>query len=341
MLALKEWRYPRRYRSVIAYNPLGIYQCDIIELYPLWDKLFGFDTELRQTLKPDNYGLITVDVYSRFAWGLSLSRKRKQDIRAGLKQIFNEIGTPEILSGDAEVVNSVYEDYKKQILYPEFKDLKTYKSTPEQSNKNPIIERMMRTLKNYILKYLYHNEYPIDKLEIITPFNGTYITSGADFLIKYACNINNNKRHRMIRAVPSEVFNGLDSNKQDIIKIDYPLLQVGDIVLKITTRPHSEVPIKTFEKDYDLYVIEKVVSRKYKLVPLYDMIKVPETVRKRGRPKTARLYQPYEVRKMSIQDIKSHLESPLVLMSLYRKYGDNLFDLLRYIQSAYNIELKI
>jgi hypothetical protein len=340
MLVLKEWRYPRKYRSIIAYNPLGIFQSDIIELYPLWDKIFGVDTQLRQELNPDNYGLICVDVYSRYAWGLALTRKRKQDIRNGLKQIFKEIGQPDILSGDAEVVNSVYENAKEHKLYPEFKDLKTYKTTPEETNKNAIVERMMRTLKNYILKYLYEHEYPKDNQELNTT-NGKFITSGTDFLIKYACNVNNIRKHRMIKAVPYEVFTGLDSNNQNVVKIDYPVLMQGDIVLKIPTRPHSEVPIKTFEKDYDLYVISEVVGRKYKLMPLYDLIKEPEFERKRGKPKTSRLYQPYEVRKLTVGDIKKHLESPLVLRSLYRKYGEKLYDILTLVKDSLNIDLKI
>jgi hypothetical protein len=343
MLVLKEWRYPRKYRSIIAYNPLGIFQSDIIELYPLWDKIFGVDSQLRQEINPDNYGLICVDVYSRFAWGLSLPRKKKQDIRNGLKQIFSEIGKPDILSGDAEVVNSVYENVKEHKLYPEFRDLTTHKTTPEETNKNAIVERMMRTLKNYILKYLYEHDYPIEKQELITPFNGTFNTSGTDFLIKYACNVNNNRKHRIIKAVPSEVFIGLDTNKQDIVKIDYPLLRQGEIVLKVPTRPHSEVPIKTFEKDYDLYVISEVRGRKYKLIPLYDAIKPPEFEigRKPGKPKTSRLYQPYEIRKLTVDDIKKHLESPLVLRSLYKKYGEKLYDILEFVKNKLNINLNI
>jgi hypothetical protein len=39
-LALKEWRYPKTYRTVYAREPRGIFQADIMELYLLWYKIF-------------------------------------------------------------------------------------------------------------------------------------------------------------------------------------------------------------------------------------------------------------------------------------------------------------
>jgi hypothetical protein len=63
------------------------------------------------------------------------------------------------------------------------------------------------------------------------------------------------------------VFAGNDTNKQKIIRRDYPLYKVGTIVLKRPTRKpsgqDSELPIKLFNFDPRLFIIIEKLGRKY------------------------------------------------------------------------------
>jgi hypothetical protein len=73
----------------------------------------------------------------------------------------------------------------------------------------------------------------------------------------------------MIKAVPFNVFNYVDTNKQKIIKIDYPRYTIGTIVLKRPTKKPSgetsELPIKVFNFDPRPYIIIGTEDRKYLL----------------------------------------------------------------------------
>jgi hypothetical protein len=61
----REWRYPRTYRTIFAEEPRGIFQADVMELYPLWNKIF--DEYERNTLyRPKDYALVCIDVFSRY-----------------------------------------------------------------------------------------------------------------------------------------------------------------------------------------------------------------------------------------------------------------------------------
>jgi hypothetical protein len=40
-----------------------------------------------------------------------------------------------------------------------------------------------------------------------------------DYLLEIVCEMNNNRKHRIIEAVPTQVFDGMELNKQKINKI--------------------------------------------------------------------------------------------------------------------------
>jgi hypothetical protein len=99
--------------------------------------------------------------------------------------------------------------------------------------------------------------------------------------------MNNNKQHRTIKAVPTQVFDGLELNKQKINHVYYDLYKKGTIVIK---KPESKGAFanKLFNFDLEPYVIGDNVGRKYRLVKLVDLIDGKVVL-------GAKHYQPYEI----------------------------------------------
>jgi hypothetical protein len=64
-LALREWRYPRTYRTIFARKPRVIFQADVMILRPLWIHIFGKPDEYKKYGLKD-YALVCIDIYSRY-----------------------------------------------------------------------------------------------------------------------------------------------------------------------------------------------------------------------------------------------------------------------------------
>jgi hypothetical protein len=95
-LALQEWRYPRTYRTIFAKEPGGIFQADVMELYPLWYKIF--DEYERNTLyRPKDYALLYIDVFSRYVWAAAMDKQDSPSTAAAIDKIFYHMGIPKIL----------------------------------------------------------------------------------------------------------------------------------------------------------------------------------------------------------------------------------------------------
>jgi hypothetical protein len=60
-LALQKWRYPRIYRTIYAKELGAIFQADIMELYPLWYKIFD-EYERNVLYRPKDYAFVCIDV---------------------------------------------------------------------------------------------------------------------------------------------------------------------------------------------------------------------------------------------------------------------------------------
>jgi hypothetical protein len=67
---LQQWKKPHKYRTIVAYGPKGIYQVDMMHLYPLWDKIFTNQDKINYRIK--DYALVCVDVYSRYVKARSM-----------------------------------------------------------------------------------------------------------------------------------------------------------------------------------------------------------------------------------------------------------------------------
>jgi hypothetical protein len=104
---LKQWKKPHKYRSIVAYGPKGIYRVDMMHLYTLWDKIFA--SQQKSTYSINGYALVCVDVYSRYVKARSMGYKYKSLIAIKLYYILSIISKPQILSGDNEIINALYD----------------------------------------------------------------------------------------------------------------------------------------------------------------------------------------------------------------------------------------
>jgi hypothetical protein len=312
---IKQWRRPHKYRSIIAYNPKGIYQIDMMHLYPLWSKMFNKVS--RQDYGLNNYAIVCVDVYSRYVKCRSIPNKQRPVIAGAIYELIVIMGKPNTISADNEIIDSLYLNNQ---LYVEFDGIQLYRTSPHELNKNAIVERMIRTLKQYLLNILI--TYKLDNLKIgFRNYKEQFVKiynmkiTFVDYLLEICCEINNNNKHRMIKAVPKDVFNMLEHNKQKINRVHYDLYKIGTIVIK-KSETKGAFSNKVFNFDPELYVIGQVDGRKYRLYNLLDLLEGK-------RELTAKRYQPYEIRAFSsIDELMSYLTSDLIKNSLIELYTD-------------------
>jgi hypothetical protein len=88
---------------------------------------------------------------------------------------------------------------------------------PNETNKNAIVERVIRTLKNDLLKYLYVHPFPV--------ISGRFVTEEYYFeldtttmVLQEICTLRNNTIHRTIHQKPFDVFYGRALNRQIITR---------------------------------------------------------------------------------------------------------------------------
>jgi hypothetical protein len=276
-------------------------------LSPLWNRIFS--PAFRQQYNVSDYGLVCVDVYSRYVKAVGMKSFKKENIVTALEYIFKRLGKPEIVSGDNQIIDAI----KNHIA---FKDIHTYATAPKEVNKNAIVERMIRTIKDRLLKLFME----LDPVDIYNYYKSRYPNMGmTTIFLLCACNIINKNINRTIKHRPNEVFIRLKKNEQTYRDVYYPVYKVRTIVLKIPERA-GEVPLKTFDYDPEPYVIVERAGRKYILQKMIDWIKgIPYFDEKtRARMK---LYKPYEIRAfMNGDDLVKYLESPLVKYTLTFNY---------------------
>jgi hypothetical protein len=102
---LSQWKKPREYRLIVAHGPKGIYQIDMMHLYPLWDKIFT--SQQKSNYKINDYALVCVDVYSRYVKARSMGYKYKDIISRTLFNLLRIMGKLQIISGDNEIINAL------------------------------------------------------------------------------------------------------------------------------------------------------------------------------------------------------------------------------------------
>jgi hypothetical protein len=279
-------------------------------LRPLWIHIFGKEEEYKKYGLKD-YALVCIDIYSRYVWAVAMDKEDSASTAAAMLKIFYHMGKPEALQGDTKII-----DYFQKELSPYFPDVVLMPSKPHETNKNAIVERAIRTIKNDLLKFLYFHGLPMKDIHDIT--------TG---ILQEVCTLRNNTLHRIIQEKPIDVFYGRELNRQIITKKKYPQLNQGDLVIAKPLRARGALGIKIFRFDYDIYIILLKEGDKYKLKSLYNFIHEKNIVKKRW-------YKPYELRKIAPRQALKHLNSPLVQAYLYQVYKthDAVEDMKKYIQ---------
>ena len=121
-----------------------------------------------------------------------MTNKEGENVFSAFKEFVNKYGKPKNLNVDlgSEFI------YRPFVNYCKDNNIKVWYSNPDQSNKNSIIERFHRTLRNIILKY--------------TVANGRkYLSELDNFMYNY-----NNTYHKTVRNTPQSIWDGKEKNEQ-------------------------------------------------------------------------------------------------------------------------------
>jgi hypothetical protein len=70
---------------------------------------------------------------------------------AAIIEIFKHMGKPKIFQGDQKIINA----FKKELSPYYFPEITLIASKANETNKNAIVERVIRILKNDLIQYLY------------------------------------------------------------------------------------------------------------------------------------------------------------------------------------------
>jgi hypothetical protein len=296
-------------------------------LRPLWTHIFH-EFDIYTKYRPKDYALVCIDVFSRYVWAVAMDKEDSASTAAAMLKIFDHMGKPKILQGDKKIL-----DYLTKELSTNFPGITLIASKPHETNKNAIVERVIRTLKNDLLKYLYVREFP----EIRGKFVGEeYVEDDTTSeVLQEICNMRNNTIHRTIRQKPIDVFLGRAPNRQIITRKKYPQFNKNDLVLIKPIRIRGDISKKIFDFDYDIYIIVSKDGDKYQVKSLYNFIHGIKEHDKERKRKEEYWYKPYELRKITPKQALEHLNSPIVQGYLYHVYEDTdaIKDIRKYVQS--------
>ena len=181
------------FNSVIANYPGDAYQIDII-VYNKYE------------IHKYKYILVIIDVYSRFVQVKPLTSRENPVINKNIISIFETMGFPYRLQSDNEFATKNFIDLMNK------SDVKLSFSDPNEINKNSIVERFNRTIRDLLKKYrLIYKNYNWPK----------YIDDLVD--------IYNNTYHSTIGDTPSNIWENLNYNQQKIIQKPVEF-KIGDMV---------------------------------------------------------------------------------------------------------------
>ena len=234
----------KEYSTIISPSIRNNYQMDICYLpHPKQNKNF-------------KYLLTCIDVYSRYAFVKPMKSKSGEETLQNFREIIKENGVCKNLNID----EGKEFKYKPFVKCCEENDITLWVSNPEQTNKNSIIERFHRTIRNIILRY----EVAIGK---------SYI----DDLQKLISNYNNTE-HRTTEAKPIDIWKGKEENHQEI-KILQNDFVVGDRVRHLNKKSTFDKGSSTTSFTKKIYNITKIIGQSIYLDELTKPFKSFELVK--------------------------------------------------------------
>lgn len=187
------------------------------------------------------YLLTCVDVFSRFAFVRPMKDKTGQTV-------YKEF--VDIMEQESGVCKNLNLDLGSEFIYTPFKQycekrkIKLWFSNPEQDNKNSIVERFHRTLRNLVLKYtISFGKAYIDELQaLVHNYNYTY--------------------HSTIKNRPIDVWMGEASNKQKVNQVVHSFI-VNDRVRHLQKKKVFDKRSSTSTFTKTIYTITKIVGNTY------------------------------------------------------------------------------
>lgn len=265
---------PKLYQSFTSSGPGHGYQMDIL-IYSTYE------------YKGWKYMFVLIDIYSRYAQVRAMkSRTMKtwmeafEDCLKKNQQLLNKEEYPRFINSDNEFAKSTMQEYCKK------HNIQLRLSEPEEINKNAIVERFNRTLREKIHKYRFTSgdiNWPSYLQQIVEGYNTTL--------------------HSTTKQTPYEVFTGQKASEQ-IIHISTPPLDVGHAVRIIKKK-------KVFDKgdinrlSTQVYTIESKHGKKYGLEPVTKDSGADITT-----TATNRTYKPYELKRVdAVQTWKPYVTS--------------------------------
>ena len=223
----KQVKRNKTFDSIVAEKTGSNYQMDIMYLpNPTLNKNY-------------KYLLVIIDVYSRYVMALPMKTKTGKEVYQTFRKIVDEFGIPYNINLDtgSEFVYKPFVDFCKE------NQVRLWYSDTEQENKNSIVERVHRTLRNMILRYIVANDKPyIDDLDkLIDNYNNTY--------------------HRTLKNKPVDVWEGKEINEQERIYLGNDF-SIGDKVRHLVKRKTFDKASSTSTFTKNVFTITKIDGKK-------------------------------------------------------------------------------
>ena len=222
---MKEHKRPKEFSSIKGYYNGDVYEMDII----IYDRYSYYNYK---------YILVVIDVYSRFLQCRPLKTRYMTEILHNMKDIFEVMPPPYKLKADNEFNTVEFNKYMKE------KNVILQYSDPYEMNKNPIVERVNRTIARNL-----------QKIRVLTKSNN-WIKYLNDVVINY-----NDTQHKTTKETPNNVWNNLIAPKTEIHLVPNDL-KIGD---KVRVIIHKNIFGKGDEIKYspEIYTIVSLKSGKF------------------------------------------------------------------------------
>ena len=233
------------FNTVFANYPSDCYQIDII-VYTKYE------------IHKYKYILVIIDVYSRYVQVKPLTSRENPVIIKNIISIFEKIGYPYRLQSDNEFATKEFIDLMDKC------NVKLSFSNPYEINKNAIVERVNRTLRDLLKKYrlLYHDfNWPKYVDTLVDIYNNTY--------------------HATVGDTPNNIFMNNHYNQQTIIQnpVEY---KIGDMVRIVKVKEifgkadeiiHSKEVYKVMKVNKNKIFLDNGIAYKpYEIIKVNDII---------------------------------------------------------------------
>jgi len=129
------------------------------------------------------------------------------------------------------------------------------------------------------------------------------------------------------------IWVGKDTNHKPIIKLNYPKLHVGDLVLRAPQPPKRGAAIygRMFDIDPNIYVVARVVGDKYNITNIANVVMSSVGIVVTDN----KLYQPYELRNIT-NNWREVADSQLYRLYITKEYNSKMYDrILNYLSEHY------